>query len=191
VQAERPNFANRIQLDLELLFSDLPIMTEWLAGEYYSALLVCLEHHNHKSGIEALLQNLDETLARLELVWSKPLDEYDRRSWGGPGNAAETAGEGIAWLIVHLFTDYAVIERSARGSGVDFWLGDKGDVDKLIFQTKARMEAKARTHIQYDSGIREVLKKALEQTEKSDHTDLPAYIVVTEFSRPVIYLVQK
>lgn len=53
------------------------------------------------------------------------------------------------------------------------------------------MEAKGRTQLQYDSDIRRVVNDALEQTEKSDYTDLPVYIVVTEFSRPIIYLVRK
>lgn len=191
MQDQQANPSNGNQLDLESLFSELPVMTEWLAGECYSALLVCLEHHKHKSGVEAGLRTLDETLDTLELVWSKSIDENDRRNWGVPGNAAERAGEGIAWLIIHKFTDYIVIERSNKKSGIDFWLGDKKDVDKLVFQNKARMEAKGRTELKYESQIRQVVNEALDQTRRSDFTRLPAYVVVTEFSRPVIYLVER
>lgn len=184
--------ANQTRLDLEQLFTDLPVMTQWRAGECYSALLVCLEHHNHQSGAQADLRNLEETLATLELVWSKPIDDNDRRNWGEPRNAVEDAAEGIAWLIIHRFTEYTVIERSNIGSGVDFWLGDKEDVDNLVFyQRKARMEVKGRNKLQYDSQILQVVDDALEQTTRSDYTGLPAYIVVTEFGQPVIYLVQR
>lgn len=192
MQEQQASVANENQLDLEKLFTDLPVMTEWRAGECYSALLVCLEHHNHQSGTQADLCNLDETLAALELVWSKPIDDNDRRNWGAPRNAVEDAAEGIAWLIIHRFTEYTVIERSNIGSGVDFWLGDKEDVGNLVFhQRKARMEVKGRGNLPYESQIRQVVDDALEQTTRSDYTGLPAYIVVTEFGRPVIYLVQR
>ena len=191
MQDQQANPFNGNQLDLESLFFELLVMTDWYAGECYSALLVCLEHNNHKSGTETDLRDLDETLVRLELVWTKPIEDNDRRNWGGPSNAAERAGEGMAWLIIHGFTDYTVIKRSLKKTGVDFWLGYKEDVEKLVFQDKARMEAKGRTELQYDSQIQRVVNEALEQTEQSDSTNLPAYIVVTEFSRPVIYLVKK
>lgn len=179
-----------VQLDLESL-SDLPVMTDWYAGECYSALLVCLEHNSHTSGTETDLRNLNETLERLNLVWTRSIEDNDRRNWGGPSNAAERAGEGMAWLIIHRFTDFTVIKRSLKKTGVDFWLGYKQDVEELVFQDKARMEAKGRTELRYESHIRQVVNKALEQTELSNSTGMPAYIVVTEFSRPVIYLVEK
>ncbi len=191
MQDQQANPSNGNQLNLESLFSELPVMTEWYAGECYSALLVCLEHNHHKSGTETDLRDLTKTMERLELVWTKPIEDNDRRNWGGPSNAAERAGEGMAWLIIHEFTDYTVIKRSLKKTGVDFWLGYKEDVEKLVFQDKARMEAKGRTELKYDSQIQRVVTKALEQTEQSDNTKLPAYIVVTEFSRPVIYLVEK
>ena len=191
MQDQQANPSNGNRLNLESLFSELPVMTEWYAGECYSALLVCLEYNDHKSGTEADLRDLNETIVRLKLVWTKPIEDNDRRNWGGPSNAAERAGEGIAWLIIHEFTDYTVIKRSLKKTGVDFWLGYKEDVEKLVFQDKARMEAKGRTELKYDSQIQQVVKKAREQMEQSDSTKLPAYIVVAEFSRPVIYLVEK
>ena len=179
------------QMNLEQLFGNLPEITPWLAGEYYSALVVCLEHHNHRTGIAAALRNLDETIIGMELIWSKEIDDTDRRVWGHPRNAVEQAAEGLAWLIIHRFTDYTVIGRSSIGDGVDFWLGDKADVDSLVFQRKARMETKGRLSLQYDSQIQRVVHEALRQSARSDYTNLPVYVVVAEFSRPVVYLVQK
>ncbi len=196
MQEQTSDYASRKTLNLELLFSDLPVMTDWYAEECYSALLICLEYHNHKSGTETDLHNLNETLVmlemvKLELVWTKHIEDDDRRIWGGPSNAAERAGEGMAWLIIHEFTDYTVINRSLKKTGVDFWLGYKEDAEKLVFQEKARVEAKGRTELKSYSKINRVLEKAVEQTEQSDSTNLPAYIVLTEFSRPEIYLVEK
>ncbi len=187
---QQVNTVNVSQVNLETLFSDLPVMTDWYAGECYSALLVCLEHHKHKSGIETELRNLNETLHRFELVWTKPIEVEDRRLWGGPSNAAERAGEGMAWLIIHWFTDFTVIRRANKKTGVDFWLGHKEDVENLVYQDKARMEAKGRTELEFDSYIRRVVNQALEQTRQSESTRLAVYVVVTEFSRPVIYLVK-
>lgn len=179
------------RLDLETLFADLPFLTQWLAEQYYSALVVCLEYLRHEPGIQVEVRNLLESLADLKIQWSKPISEDDFRSWGEPRNAVEYAAEGIAWLIIRKFTDYTVMERSHIGDGVDFWLGTNADAKKRIFQRRARMEVKGRLRLTYDSQLRQVLREALRQTDRSDYTELPAFIVLVEFSRPLIYLVRK
>lgn len=183
--------AEPTRLDLEQLFEDLPFFTQWLAEQYYSALVVCLDYHGHEPGIHVELRSMLESLADMEIQWSKPISENDFRSWGEPRNAVEYAAEGMAWLIIRRFTEYTVIERSYIGDGVDFWLGANADAKKRIFQRKARMEVKGRLRLQYDSQIRQVLRDAARQTDRSDYTGLPAFIVMVEFSRPLVYLVRK
>ena len=180
------------RLDLEDLFTDLPVITNWRAGECYTALLFCLENHNHQSGVIAELRSLAETLDELELVWTQPLTDDDRRNWGRPSSAVEHAAEGIAWLIIYRFTRYTIIKRSHIGSGIDFWLGDQDDVNQLEFnQRKARLEIKGRLDPASDSVIRSLVVEALAQTQRSDASGLPASVVVADFSEPTIYMEQR
>ena len=188
-------WTNRVQperLDLEALFTDLPVLTNWRAGECYYALLFCLEHHKHRSGVIAELRSLAETLDEVELVWTQPLTDDDRRNWGAPRLAVEHAAEGIAWLIIYRFTRYTIIKRSHIGSGIDFWLGDQDDVDQLEFnQRKARLEVKGRLDPASDSVVRSLVAQALAQTERSDASGLPAFVIVADFSEPIIYMEQR
>lgn len=182
---------NQTHLDLEQLFEDSPGMTEWLAGLCYKAILICLEHHGHESGVQSDLHSLEEKLAALEIVWTEQIDEKTRRAWGEPRNAVEDAAVGIAHLIIPKFTEYTVIERSNIGEGVDYWLGRQEDADRFVFQHKARLEVSGILDAQYTSRIVQRVKEKMEQTEQSDRSALPAYVIVVEFGRPVIYMVKR
>ena len=107
-----------------------------------------------------------------------------------PGTQSK-GGEGIAFLTIIAFTEYTVIERSQIGEGIDFWLARKEDVDEFSFQRDARMEVKGITEAEYESQIIGQVRNGIEQSKGSDDTGLPAYIIVTEFSRPVVYMVQR
>ena len=182
---------NQTRLDLEQLFGDLTGITEWLAGSCYEAILICLEHHGHESGVQSDLHSLEEKLVALEIVWTEQIDEKIRRAWGEPRNAVEYAAVGIAHLIIPKFTEYAVIERSNIGEGVDYWLGNQEDVDRFVFQHKARLEVSGILDAQYTSRIVQRVKEKMEQTKQSDYSALPAYVLVVEFRRPVVYMVKR
>ena len=182
---------NQDRLDLEQLFEDLTGITEWLAGSCYEAILICLEHHGHESGVQSALHSLEEKLAAFEIVWTKQIDERTRRAWGEPRNAVEDAAVGIAHLIIPKFTEYTVVERSNIGEGVDCWLGHQEDADRFVFQHKARLEVSGILDSQYTSGIVRRVKEKMEQTKQSDYSALPVYVIVVEFGRPVVYMVKR
>ena len=183
---------NQTRLDLEQLFEDLTGITEWLAGSCYEAILICLEHHGHESGVQSDLNSLEEKLAALEIVWTRQIDEKTRRAWGDPRNAVEDAAVGIAHLIIPKFTEYTVIERSNIGEGIDYWLGYKEDTDKFMFQRKARLEVSGiLLDKQYPSQIKQRVRKRTEQTKQSDRSGLPAYVIVVEFGQPAVYMVKR
>lgn len=179
------------RLDLDGLFEDLPGITKAGGASCYEAILICLQYHHHESGAICNLNDFDATLATLEIIWSKELDAKTCRAWGEPRNAVEDAAIGIAFLIVLQFTEFTVIERANIGTGIDYWLGYKEDVERDKFLPRARMETSGIMLQRYTSGILQRIKDKLEQTKQSDIFELPAYVIVTEFSRPVIYLVQR
>ena len=165
-------------------------MTKDFAGYIYQSILMCMQEHNHLPGVPCDIKDFEESLAAAEILWTREFSEKIAKMFGVPSNAAELAGEGIAFLTILAITDYTILERSNKGTGVDFWLGYKDDVAESNFQRAARMEVKGRTRLENDSQIRDVVRKGLKQTRRSAATRLPAYVILTEFSRPVIYMVQ-
>ncbi|WP_133271089.1 hypothetical protein [Hymenobacter radiodurans] len=155
--------------------------------DYYSeACVVLLEELNHLSG--ALLTVLGDNSTTFELLWtSKPLTA----GWKAGAKLTENAATAIAFFLIVELTDYSIIEEAVIGTGVDYWLGyNKGHIlyDEDNFMN-ARLEV---------SGIRKGdlnvsgrVRKKLKQTDASDSTNLPAYVVIVEFGSPVAVLVKK
>ena len=179
---------NYAEVDLEQLFEDLPGITQSLAGTCYEAIIICLEDQHHESGVTGALHNFNDQLSSLKLVWTRPITEKTRRSWGEARNAVEDAAVGIAYLLIPTFTEYTVIERANIGEGVDYYLGYKEDVDIFKFQRKARLEVSGSLAMDYPKSR---VNEKIEQSKRSDSSGLPAYIVVTQFRQPVFYLVQR
>ena len=89
-------------------------------------------------------------------------------------------------------TPYTVIAAGVQLTGIDYWLGDASDA---TFQRKARLEASGMRYpgdgIVNSSVITQRVNDKLRQTNQSDDTQLPAYVIVVEFSRPVAEVHEK
>ena len=86
-------------------------------------------------------------------------------------------------MLIERETGYSVIQRSDKGSGVDYWLGDASDPK---YRFSARLEVSGIRS--GDSGrVRARIGRKLNQTKASDSTygNLPAYVVVVEFGTPL------
>ena len=185
---------NHSIMDLAKLFEGLPGLTKRLGGVHYEAALVCLEKH-HQSGVQChLLNSLNENLSILELVWAEEITEQTRNSWNDLIEATEWGAAGIAILVILECTEYTVIRRSKRGTGFDYWLGYKKDVDDVgenVLKDEACLEVSGILSEQKRGRIRQRVREKIEQTKKSDDLGMPAYIVVVEFSSPVVYMVDR
>lgn len=185
---------NLSRIDLAQLFEGLPGVTQRRGEAHYEAVLICLKEHNHQSGIQCDLNNLDEKLSTLELVWTEKITEQMRNSWSDPIEATEWGAAGIALLVILEFTEYTVIRRSRIGTGVDYWLGYKKDVDdhnENVLKDEARLEVSGILSARQTSKIKQRVNDKIKQSEKTDYSGLPTYIVVAEFSRPVTYMVNR
>ena len=110
------------------------------------------------------------------------------RCWNDIEYTTEQAAYGIAFLVIQELTDYTVIERSRRGTGFDYWLGKKGETNELPFQNAVRLEVSG-IRKGDDSRVKARVKLKVEQVSPTD--DIPAYIVVVEFSNPLAFIVKK
>jgi len=142
------------------------------------AAAVCLEERQHRSGATFHLTGVKAEQFLME--WP-PVDDQARRSHNDLQEATERGAYGIAILIVCDLTGMVVVERSKKGPGFDYWLGDEDD--DLLFKGKARLEVSgilSGSRSQVQARVRQ--KK--EQVRPSDHL-APGYVAVIEFGTPI------
>ena len=179
-----------IILDLDDLTTDIPALTDSFAKQMQEAVVMCMRTHNHASDVSCNLRDLDQILGEVRIRWRTLYSERIRRAYGDARNAAERAGEGIAILTILALTDYSVFERARIGDGFDFWLSRSDDDDQFLFQREAGLEAKGLSDAKYPSQIVKAVNDGIDQTRKSPNASVPVWVLATEFSRPVIYMVQ-
>jgi len=122
----------------------------------------------------------------LGLRWPK-LSDPVRREWGDPNEATENGAVGIAILLIDCLTDYHIVHRSYKNTGIDYWLGRKAD---QLFQQDARLEVSGiRRGDQRQVDARVAAK--LKQAEQSSGSGLPVFVVVVEFGLPAAVVVEK
>jgi hypothetical protein len=171
-------------LDLDLLehgFSHIP----GTCGESMAqAAAICFERNEHTSG--AVLRVDGRFQEEYMVTWSIVLTEAMRRFWNDPEEATEQGACGLAILLIRSLTGLTVLERSRKGTGFDWWLGEEDN----LFQGKARLEVSGILR-----GSASQLNKRMaakkKQIERSDSSGLTAYIVVVEFSTPRAKVIER
>ena len=131
--------------------------------------------------LETFEPNAEEAYREALLTWATQITEVEKRTWSDLQETTEKGAEGMAALLVTRYTPYKIIHRAAKGTGIDYWLGHQDAL--LPFQDAARLEVSGIL-----KGTRTQLKSRtlmkIKQTEQSDDTDLPVYVVVMEFGQP-------
>ena len=146
------------------------------------AAAVCLESQNHQSGVS--LQIKGDYTDTIGLVW-EPIDLKTRQSWQNLSESVEEAAYGLAIITIWEITPYKVIKQGFKGSGFDYWLSKKQQTNIFPFQETARLEVSG--ILNGSTGqINQRLKEKLQQTKKSDNLDIPAFVIIAEFSKPII-----
>ena len=174
------------ELILTQLVEGLPAVTPAFGAALAEAGAICFEEQNHPNGVEL---NVDGAFtATYKVYWQKVTDQM-LRCWNDYEVTTEHAAYGIAFLLICDLTEYTVIERARKGTGFDFWLGKGGNEGELPLQ-KARMEVSGIRRGNH-SRVQARVRQKLEQVKPSDSLDLPAYIIVVEFSIPLSKVVKK
>jgi len=146
---------------------------------FAEAASVCLESQEHQSGTRISVSGNYNT--GFYLTWTT-LDDNTKSSYILE-EAVEDGAYGLAILVIRQLTPYKVIKQSFRGTGFDYWLGEHDDFPP--FQEKARLEVSGILK-GTKSQVNQRLKEKLIQTRKSDNFNLPAYVIIIEFSNPQI-----
>lgn len=171
-------------LDVERLGDGYPGLKPTGGINLAHACSVCLEERSHVSGLcQLTIRGGFEAI--YTLAWPE-VDDQMLRQWDDEQEATEDGAVGMAILVVTKLTEYQIVRRSRKGTGVDYYLGRKSD---SLFQHAARLEVsgvRAGSKSIVDGRVRQ----KIEQTKRSDGL-LPAFIAVVEFGTPVAVVIQR
>jgi hypothetical protein len=178
-KAKRVAAQAKKMMTLAALAEGMPGLPSALGQVFAEAAAVCLESRNHQSGVRLPRAGLMREDLRVEWL---PVDDRRRRGHADMQEATERGACGVAILVVKEVTGMVVIERAIKGTGFDFWLGEK-DNDELPFTGTARLEVSgilAGTSAQIDSRLKQ--KKG--QMKPTDHI-APGFVAIVEFGTPI------
>jgi hypothetical protein len=173
-----------LTIDLNRIENGIPGLTTAIGKSLSEAAAHCLELKNHRSGVVLdLTGDFDHTL---DVTWKNRIDEQTIRAWADIPELTEHAAVCVAILVLIELTDYTVIRRAVKGTGIDYWLGYK---NALFLQDAARLEVSGI----FDGTPKAIGRRATEKKAQTNRTDgsFPVYIAVVEFSRPMAHLERK
>lgn len=148
-------------------------------ADFSEAAAVCLDSHAHLPG--KLLTVEGDLKGQFELIWTNVTQQM-RDSRSDMEYTVESGAYCLAMLVIEKLTNLQVVKQSQKRTGFDYWIGNNKD---MIMQNKARLEVSG--ILKGSKGqINQRLKEKAEQTKKSDNLNLPAFVVVVEFSQPLI-----
>ena len=179
VKTASPAAPAKKAMSLTALASGMPGLTAASGQTLAEAAAVCLESRKHLTGVR--LPRTGMMREDLHVEW-QPVDEQSRRCYADMQEATERGACGVAILVVKEATGLVVVERSKKGTGFDYWLGDK-DYDGLPFEGVTRLEVSGilnGTQTQVDARV----KQKKEQMKPTDRV-APGFVAVVEFGTPI------
>lgn len=186
-------------LDLNDLDTDeIPGITRTKGNYMAEAGAVCLETQGHPQRVPFTVRGSFHKV--YNLVWPSVTSQV-LRSWNDLTETVEHGAAGIAALLALRDIGYMPLLRSRKGTGFDYWLGDRDWNNVSDAERKATMELReqlrddtlvARIRLEVsgilvgnDAWVRYRRDLKLRQTDRSDSLGLPAYVVIVEFGRPL------
>ena len=165
-------------LDVQNL-KNIAELSETKSCDLSEAASVCLDNQGHKQYTQ--LEVIGEFTNKYELKWNAVTTKIRNTR----ADLIETTEHGaicVAALLTFELTDYKIVRQSVRGTGFDYWLGNKDDV--YPFQNVARLEISGilkGTKTQVKKRINDKFKRF----NKYKSMIYPTYVCVTEFSHPL------
>lgn len=172
----------RDSFNLLVLSVGMPGITPAFGKVLCEAASVCLQDRRHLPGVPLVVDG--HFTSSSPLNWSIPTEETVR-CYADMQFATELGAYGIAIVVVCQLLGKVVVERSKKGTGFDYWLGDDDD---LLFQGKSRLEVSGILRGDRVSVSARVNQK-VQQVRKQ--AGMPAYIAVVEFGTPEARVVAK
>jgi predicted transcriptional regulator len=154
-------------------------------GYYAESAAICFEENRFKGNVSLKIELGEKEIAKFNFTWAT-VNQQVKDMHNDLVYETEYGAYCIAFLIIHHLTDYKVIRRSKRKTGFDYWLGQKEAT--YPFTDAARLEVSGILKGK-NADITQRIKAKDEQMRQSDSNQLPAYIIVTEFKKPMSKIV--
>ncbi len=173
-------------LDLATLGEEpgMPGLTCTAGAFLAEAAAVCLELRGHKEQFDLPVTGWRNALYR---VRRPSVGLQTIRAHADLPEATEHGACAVAILVTREMTGAHVLERSAKGTGFDYWIGND---ESLPFRLKTRLEVSGIFHGTMVDVERRTEQKC-RQTERSDATRLDALVFVVEFSHPLAKVIKR
>jgi len=170
------------QCDLRRLAAETPAFTTESCDSWVEAVAVSMDHvgHTHPLTITVNLIAATGNISEIQDFLLPDLTDQMKNVWGDIDEAVEWGAIALALYLTPKITGHQVLQRSSKGPGFDYWLGDRSE---LPFKNKARLEVSGMLR-GTESDVAYRIAAKMKQTHRSEATGLPAIIAVTEFGSP-------
>ena len=131
-------------INISDLNNGLPTITSSSGQNMAEAAVFCLQKNAHISAecilncvttVKKSKNDIDKS-EDFQLIWNT-LDSRAETTYRDLQEATEYGAMALAVLLTIKLTNFTTVERSMKGSGIDYWVGDK---EGYMFQKKARLE---------------------------------------------------
>jgi len=186
------------ELILDTLGEGIPVIDHELAGMMTKSAIVCLNHHQHQSGVQLHVE--PEKIGLCSLHWTGEVTIEMRRQYAGTTaksrnyepitSTTDDAACAIALLFIRDKTEYTAFEKAAIGTTIDYYLINQVTDSDLIFNDTitARLEVSGILKATPKNSVQARLKQ--KQNRLLDE-GLPTFIVIVEFSQPFLLMSSK
>lgn len=169
---------NDVAIQLDASNQAFEALTPYFGAMCCEAASFCFEQHGHAVPTRAALSGCETPHAHFH--WAPPALQA-AATYRDKDVAAENGAYALAIAVLNQVHGYRAIERSAKGTGFDFWIGTtQGD---LPFNGKVRLEVSGIFEGQSRVGSR--LTSKLKQMAPSDQSG-SGFAVVAGFGRPTV-----
>ncbi len=178
-------------LYLDGLKEEVPDLAVGKASMMKEACVWCLFKCGHSNGVPLFSIFCDDSRC-YKIQWDESeIDEVKVIKSYNLDDAVEFGAEAVTFLLIRDQTSYTAIERSVKGTGIDYWLGYKSeDPNSLFSNTDARLEVSGILKEKGSNTVKKRLKTKINQTKPTDKT-FPVYVSIVEFGKPKAEMVKK
>jgi hypothetical protein len=177
-------------LTLETLTIGIPTLTYRKAAMLKEACVWCLTKCDHSNGVQIKF-DICEDSGCYKIKWNNDIDMDGILRAYNADDAIEFGAEAIALLLIKEKTKYTAIERAAKPSGIDYWLGYKNKNSNSLFsKADARLEITGILTERGSNTIKSRINTKLERPMISENV-FPVFISVIEFGQPKAVTVRR
>ncbi|HFC77060.1 MAG TPA: hypothetical protein ENJ27_02420 [Candidatus Moranbacteria bacterium] len=170
-----------MKVNLDTLKLGLMGLTKEFGNFLHQACSVCLDNQKHQSGVKMNLKT-SKLEKSIQLIWNSEINSQILRNWNDLQEATEYAATGIAIKLAELESDSTCIERSSKGSGFDYWLGE--EVETGLFQKKEVLEISGILQESPSNSLKSRISSKKKQITNALKLHHKAHVCVIEFANP-------